>query len=241
MFTTTHLKSAAVAALLFAGVAGAAPTADEVTVQVERAARQQLAERAARTGLMDPVFDLNVVPANRPLPACRQALRVESIDVQNARRMRFAATCPGSDGWRREFIVRAGISATVLVAAVALPTGRTISAADLVLVQRDVTALPDALSDPHAVVGMASRRSIRAGEPVRESWLAQSTAVRRGAVVSIVAHSDNIEVTAPGEALDSGALDAVIRVRNTSNGKVIRARVISNTNVEPVEVARAIP
>lgn len=45
----------------------------------------------------------------------------------------------------------------------------------------------------------------------------------------------------PGEAIDAGALDSIIRVRNANNGKVIRARVIADNMVEPVEVVRAMP
>ncbi|HTN67442.1 MAG TPA: flagellar basal body P-ring formation chaperone FlgA, partial [Burkholderiaceae bacterium] len=99
----------------------------------------------------------------------------------------------------------------------------------------------DALASPQAVLGMTSRRSVRAGEVVREGWLVRSTLVHRGAAVSIVARSGAIEVTAAGEALDAGARDAIIRVRNVSNGKILRARVLDDNTVEPVETPRAIP
>ncbi len=155
--------------------------------------------------------------------------------------MRFAATCPGDDGWRHEFVVRASITASVLVAAVALPAGHELTATDVVLAQRDVTNVSGTLTSPEAVLGMSSRRSARAGEVVRETWLVRSTLVHRGATVGIVARSGAIEVTAAGEALDAGARDAVIRVRNVSNGQIIRARVLGDTTVEPVEISRTIP
>jgi flagella basal body P-ring formation protein FlgA len=232
------LKIAVAAASLPAlAVAGA----DDVSQQVKHGARQVLLEQATRNGLRQPLLSLNVVSPNSKLPACRQALRVDPVDTRQARRMRFVATCPGSDGWRHEFIVRASISAEVQVAALAMPSGRPIAADDLALARHDVTNIPDAVSDAQAILGMTSRRSIRAGEPVREGWLAPSTLVRRGDAVSIVARSGEIEVTVAGEALDAGARDAVIRVRNVGNGKIIRARVLESATVEPVEIVRAIP
>ncbi|HTN66645.1 MAG TPA: flagellar basal body P-ring formation chaperone FlgA, partial [Burkholderiaceae bacterium] len=169
--------------------AAANTAADDAAAQVKRSARQLLEEQAMRAGFLDSVFNLTVVPPNRPLPVCRQPLRIDTIDTRQARRMRFAATCPGSDGWRHEFVVRASMSASVLVAAVALPAGHELTAADVALAQRDVTNVSDALASPQAVLGMTSRRSVRAGEVVREGWLVRSTLVHRGAAVSIVARS----------------------------------------------------
>lgn len=224
-------------ALLLAGLAGVAHAAsDDAAAQVKRTARQLLEAQTVRAGWLDPVFNLAVVAPNRPLPACQQVLRVDAVDTRQPRRMRFAATCPGNDGWRHEFIVRSSISAKVLVAAVALTAGHELTAADLVLAQRDVTNTADALTEPQAVLGMSSRRSIRAGEVLRESWLLPSILVQRGAAVSIVARSGEIEVSVAGEALDAGARDAVIRVRNTSTGKIIRARVLADATVEPLDI-----
>lgn len=234
--TRLHVRVIA-SALLLAGFAGIAHAGgSDAAHQVKRAAHQLLEEQAVRTGWLEPVFNLAVVAPNRPLPTCRQALRIDAVDTRQPRRMRFAATCPGNDGWRHEFIVRSSISAKVLVAAVALTAGHELVAADLVLAQRDVTKAADALADPQAVLGMSSRRSIRAGEVLRESWLVPSILVQRGAAVSIVARSGAIEVSVAGEALDAGARDAVIRVRNTSTGKIIRARVLADATVEPINI-----
>ncbi len=65
--------------------------------------------------------------------------------------------------------------------------------------------------------------------------LSAPTLVKRGDAVRIVARREQIEVSMAGEALDSGARGAVIRVRNP-NGTVLRTRVTGAATVEPVDV-----
>jgi flagella basal body P-ring formation protein FlgA len=175
-----------------------------------------------------------VVPVP-PLAACAQPVVVDEVDARTPSRMRFAASCPGAGGWRREVVVRATVSAKIVVAAADVPANRPLRDDDVTLARRDVTAARDTFSDPAAIDGMSSRRTLRAGEIVRRTQLVAPTLVRRGDAVRIVARSGGIEVTVSGEALDAGARDDVIRVRNASTGTVIRARVRDTGAVEPAD------
>jgi len=224
------------AAAVAAGAAsGATATADRTAGAVEAAARLALGEQAERAGLVEPEFDVAVVKAGPALPACAGKLAVDDVDTRSASRMRFEAVCTGADGWRREVVVRASVSARVLVAAVDVPANRPLRDADVTLERRDVTATRDTLSDPQALDGMASRRALRQGDLLRRSALVAPTLVKRGDAVRIVARQGGIEVTVPGEALDAGARDETIRVRNTTTGTVIRARVSAAGVVEPAD------
>jgi flagella basal body P-ring formation protein FlgA len=84
-------------------------------------------------------------------------------------------------------------------------------------------------------VGLTSRRSLRAGEVLRQGQLAAPVLVKRGSAVSIVARKEQV-VSMAGEAMDPGALGQVIRVRNAASGTVIRARVVDAGVVEPAEI-----
>jgi flagella basal body P-ring formation protein FlgA len=201
--------------LPFSAAWAAAPSVEK---QVQAEARRLLEESANRAGLVEPMFDLTLVKSARPIPACAQAVVAEAVDTRHPSRMRLAAICPGTEGWRQEFVVRASVSAKVLVAAVD---------------RRDITATPDAMSDVDAVTGMSSRRPLRSGDVLRKSALVAATLVKRGDSVRIVARSGQIEVTVAGEALESGGRDAIVKVRNTGNGNVIRARVVSEGTVQP--------
>jgi hypothetical protein len=109
--------AASVSLLLLGAAAWAEVPADKVRAQVQQAAREQLLRQAAGAGWVEPLFELAVVHTSRPLPSCRQAVKVEAIGAGNPARMRFAALCPGADGWRYEMLVRASVTAMVVVTA----------------------------------------------------------------------------------------------------------------------------
>jgi flagella basal body P-ring formation protein FlgA len=226
-------------AVLAVATGAAHASADRTADAVEAAARRALGEQAERAGLVEPAFEVAVVKTVPALPACAGTLAVDDVDTRNASRMRFAATCGGAEGWRREVVVRAEVTARVLVAAADVPANRPLREEDVALERRDVTAARDVLSDPGVVAGMASRRALRAGDLLHRGALVAPTLVKRGDAVRIVAREGGIEVTVPGEALDAGARDETIRVRNTTTGTVIRARVTDVGAVEPAEGVHA--
>jgi flagella basal body P-ring formation protein FlgA len=76
---------------------------------------------------------------------------------------------------------------------------------------------------------------MRAGELVRTRMLAATLLVRRDAV-AILVRSGPVEVRNAGEALEAGREGQVLRVRNSATGRVIRARVLGEGMVEPVQV-----
>lgn len=214
--------------------------ADNILTLVNDAARAQLQRQAADAGWRAPQFELSVLPSARPLAPCAAAVTVEPLDTRLPGRMRLTAVCPGADGWRYEFVVRAQISAMVAVAAAPLAPGQVLTAADMALERRDISAVADSSAEIAALAGLSSRRTLRPGDLLRKSQLAAPLLVRRGEQVRIVARREQIEVSMSGEALDAGALDAQVRVRNNASGNLIRARVTAAGTVQPLDSAPSI-
>lgn len=212
----------------------AADTAEEVA----RAARQHLAGEAARLGVLEPQFTVEAVASVPKTQVCAKPVSIEASDTQYPSRMRFIAHCVVGN-WSETYTARAEISAQVVVAAAQLNSGQPITADDLRLERRTVANLQDVLSDPAALVGMASRRALRAGQVVDRRALAAAVLVRRGATVSIVARNQGILVSSTGQALETGHRDDVIGVRNSATGKQIRARVTGENEVEPVGIVQS--
>lgn len=224
------------ACLLLLLIAGSAQAAEPTLVAtIEQAARAQLERQAEASALAEPEFAITVVNP-RAAPRCRQPLAVEPVDTRSPARMRFAVQCRDTPGWRYEYIVRARISAKVAVTAGPVAAGQLLSDDDLVIERRDISSLTDTIGAA-AAVGQASRRTLRAGAVLRQSQLAAPILVKRGDPVVMLARVEAIEVSTAGEALDSGAQGAVVRVRNVANGRVVRMRVTAAGTVEPVEVA----
>ena len=212
----------------------AAVTPEQLVAQVQHVAQDQLKRHAEMASWIEPQFTVEVVRNTRPIGACSQPPRVEAADVRTPARMRFMAICPDQGGWRHEFVTRAKISAKVAVAATDLSTGKTLSPEDVLLERHDITGMPDSFPDLAAVQDLATRRTIRAGDVLRQNMLVAPTLVKRGDAVRIVAKKDQIEVSMAGEALDGGGRGTAVRVKNAS-GVVIRARVTDQGQVEPLE------
>lgn len=227
-----EIRCASLLLLLLPLAAGAAEPA--LAGMLEAAARAQLERQAEASGLAEPEFRITLVNP-RAAPACRQPLTVEPVDTRSAARMRFAVQCRDTPGWRYEYIVRAKVSAMVAVTAGPVAPGQVLLDDDLVLERRDISALTDTIGAA-AALGQASRRSLRAGEVLRQSQLAAPLLVKRGDPVVMLARVEAIEVSTAGEALDSGAQGAIVRVRNVANGRVVRMRVSAAGTVEPAEM-----
>ncbi|MDM5178432.1 flagellar basal body P-ring formation chaperone FlgA [Massilia sp. DJPM01] len=209
-----------------------------ITTRLEQAAREQLARQAETAGLAEAQFTVNVATP-RAAPPCAKPVEIEAVDTRTPARMRFAVLCPDAGGWRYEYVLRASVSALVAVSAAPVAAGHMLTAQDVTLERRDVTTLADAISSAEAATGQATRRSLRAGEVLRQAQLSAPLLVKRGEPVVMLARFEAIEISTAGEALDAGALHALVRVRNLANGRVVRMRVIAAGTVEPVELPRS--
>ena len=223
-------------ASLYSSAGRAELPADNIFSRVEQLAREQLAQQAATAGLLEPQFQVTVVKSTRPVPACAAPVALETADSRSAQRMRFVAVCPGSNGWRYEMLARGSITAQVAVTSAPVTANTPLQSGDVTLARRDVTMVPDSISALPGAIGLSSRRSLRAGEVLRQGQLASPVLIKRGSAVSIVARKEQVEVSMAGEAMDPGALGQVIRVRNATSGTVIRARVVDAGVVEPADI-----
>jgi flagella basal body P-ring formation protein FlgA len=211
-----------------------------VTGEVEQAARAQLERQSASAGLVEPQFDVAVVAA-RPAPPCAQPVAVEPLDTRQPARMRFAVRCPDAGGWKYEYIVRGRLSALVAVVAAPVAANEPLTDGQVALERRDISAIADPISEAAQAVGQTSRRPLRTGEILRSSQLAAPVLVKRGDQVVMVARRDGIEVSTSGEALDAGSRGAIVRVKNSGSGQVVRMRVTGAGTVEPVAGQAFIP
>lgn len=214
-------------------------TATRLEDEVARVARLHLLDSAKAAGLTDPTVTLQVAPARRAPPVCDGTPRVEATDTRHPSRMRFAAICPGHDDERTEFVVRASLSAQVVVTTTAISAGRPINATEVTLERRSIGASDAPTADLDAVIGQSSRRALRSGQTVDTDSLSAPVLVRRGAAVRIVARNGQVLVTAAGEALAAGRNGDLIEVRNTATGKVIHARVTGRNEVAPADITPA--
>lgn len=104
---------------------------------------------------------------------------------------------------------------------------------DLTVTHRDITMLdPGFLRAKEQAAGRRLKVSLPAGSVLRAQALSEPDLVRRGEKVTILAKSELVQISVPGEAKDSGARGEIIRIKNLSSRREIQAKVVDSGLVE---------
>lgn len=102
--------------------------------------------------------------------------------------------------------------------------GEIITAADLDWIQLPESRVrAEHVSSEAAVVGMAARRALRPGAPLREFDIEAPTVVSRGEIVSLVFQSGALTLAARARAMEDGAEGDLIRFVNLQSNRTVEA------------------
>jgi flagella basal body P-ring formation protein FlgA len=143
-------------------------------------------------------------------------------------------TVKGKEVARLRVTVQVELELPALVAVRDLSRGRVLSEEDLSESFVSFSRAKGALSSVPQAVGQTLKLGIRAGDPVRDRDLVQTSMVNKGETVTIIAQSGSLKVTALGQAKENGALGQTITVINQDSKKTISAKVIGPGQVEVV-------
>lgn len=168
------------------------------------------------------------------MPSCAEPLQVEAREQrQLGTRLNLQVSCRSGNGWSLFVPIELAVHRAVVVAARPLAHAETLTAADLQLVEHDVARLNGQyFTDLAEAVGMAARRPLAQGAPVLGEQLEPPLLVKRGDSVLITAEGTTIAVKMNGVAMTNGRRGEQIRVRNSSSGKIVAARVAAAGMVE---------
>ncbi len=114
------------------------------------------------------------------------------------------------------------------------PIGRykMITEDDICLQKRDMSNLSsNIITNSEDVLGKRAKRAINAKTVLRADLVEFPFLVRRGDIVSIIAESDSLRITALGEVKEKGRKGQRIRVINLDSKKGIYARVLDSNTV----------
>lgn len=157
------------------------------------------------------------------------ALEVQSLSYDRVSGRFSALVVAGAGHPSAQRIAVAGRAVPTLSVPVlrhALASGSIIRASDVNLVEMRADALKrDTIHHTEAVVGLSTRRSLRAGETLRGADLRPPVLVARNGVVLITLRAGAMSLSAQGRALEEGSRGDVIRVVNLQTRKTIEAHV----------------
>ncbi|GLR85191.1 flagella basal body P-ring formation protein FlgA [Bradyrhizobium iriomotense] len=85
------------------------------------------------------------------------------------------------------------------------------------------------------LVGRMARRTLLPGQPIPTNAVEDPWAVARGAIVKVIVEDSGLSIVTYGSALQSGAAGALIPVRNTDTGVIIRGIVQPDGTIKVVD------
>jgi flagella basal body P-ring formation protein FlgA len=135
--------------------------------------------------------------------------------------------------------VRADIKVVVdyLCATRPIAGGQILAAADVTAVHGVIADVPfRRLPGMAEVIGARGLRQLAPGDVIQPGFVAVIPLVRAGQTVTGTARIGTVEASWTFVAVDSGALDEVIRILNPDTKKTLRARVVSTGLVEVINV-----
>lgn len=230
------ITGCAALAIFFSAPLLANPLIDQLIGATDQFLEQEVQEHIARSGLAARYeIKLNRLDARLRLPICPEdqlSAELESPNVPVGR-VTVRLTCNSSSPWRLFVPGQVSLYQQVLVSARPLARNTILNANDLTLQERDTSLLRDKyLVDLQQAVGMRLTRPVPPDSIITFAVVEQNEIVRRGDKVVISASNDSVSVRMPGEAMESGALGAQIRVRNTRSDRQIKARVVGPGQVQ---------
>lgn len=113
--------------------------------------------------------------------------------------------------------------ATVLVRPIG--RGEVVKAGDVVTERRPKAELGSDLIVSDAAVGLAARRILRAGQPLRMTDLMKPEVVQRNEPVTLVYEAPGMMLTIRGKAVESGAVGDLVNVINMQSKRTVQGTV----------------
>lgn len=204
------------------------------TAEVLAAAREKLAhDTAVNVQIRDLSWE-----ATQVIPTGSAAVTVERLGLPSAGKLplqvvvavdglpaaRFLATAMVDD-WREVPVLRKSLERGMLIEPDAVE-----------LVRLNLNQQPADVADGlDEVVGHRTKTRIEGGMTLRRSLIDIPPLVPKGKKVVAVFESGGLKATASGISLDDGLKGEIVKVRNESSKKIIKARVISADEVEVVQ------
>ncbi|HEX2653677.1 MAG TPA: flagellar basal body P-ring formation chaperone FlgA [Xanthobacteraceae bacterium] len=188
---------------------------------------------AMRAGIQDSSnlavnFDRDVQPIYVE-PTATGALQIARFAYDRSGRFDITFDLPGSAALKRITLRYTG--AAIDAFEVAVPTrtlarGDIIKAADILIERRPRSEFAGASAVPTTdVIGLAARRPVRAGQPLREADLMKPEIVHRGESVTLIYEIPGVALTAQGKAVDAGAEGDIVAVLNVQSKRAVQGMV----------------
>jgi flagella basal body P-ring formation protein FlgA len=113
-----------------------------------------------------------------------------------------------------------------------LKRGERIEKDDLYFVKRNISHISSKiLTDMNKVIGLIAKHNVKKDTSIKEWMFEKCPIMDKGDIVTIIAESGDIKVTAPGKVLMKGYVGELVKVQNLMSKKEIYAKIVNGSMV----------
>jgi len=113
-----------------------------------------------------------------------------------------------------------------------LKRGERIEKDDLYFVKRNISHMSSKiLTDMNKIIGQMAKHNVKKDTSIKEWMFEKCPIVDKGDIVTIIAESGDIKVTAPGKILMKGYAGELVKVQNLMSKKEIYAKIVNGSMV----------
>jgi flagellar basal body P-ring formation protein FlgA len=202
---------------------------------------QDAPESDLRAEKFEVVLDNRIMQIHLPgdMPA---TLKIRSL-TQDARTGRFSALIVAPD--LRPGAVRRTVTGAIHRLVQTPVLSRRISSGDIIrktdiqwVALRSDRITSHVILDEEKLIGMSPKRPIAQGRTIRTGEIRPPVLVKKGSRVTVIFRTPNLKLTTVGRALQNGAKDDIIRIRNLRSKTTIDAMVASSGLVVVTSVGK---
>lgn len=197
------------------------------TQELIRSVQNFLYQQASLTTANESEIAIEVFPPSTQFGTCENPQPFfPNANQEAAGRVSVGVRC-GVNGEQVRYVqAQISLLASYLVPKEDIRSGTILNASMLTSAQGDVGRMRNPpITKLEDLVGMVVRRNLRAGQPIHEQMVQAPEIISRGEAVKIVVEGVGFQIEREGNAIDSGGLNDVIRVR-VGNREIIQARII---------------
>ncbi|MBU1340928.1 MAG: flagellar basal body P-ring formation chaperone FlgA [Proteobacteria bacterium] len=173
-----------------------------------------------------------------PYPQGKTLFRMESNDMIDKKGKLSLFLDVIIDGLKEDRLSVTGevkVYENVLHAKRSFAKGETLGKADVFLEKNNIFDLGDNFIKTFEEIDKKIlTSSVRKGECLKTSLLAEPPLIHKGDIVTLVAKNDNLMIVTSGISIEDGFENGVIKVENLTSGKLVRGIVKTKSKVEVV-------
>lgn len=200
------------------------------TYSLNRQISQYIEDQLEAILLPTDIMSYQIDPTSSELktPICSHPFTLSTHRPITAGKFSIKASCEAPKIWSRYVRGHVSIDRYVLVARQALPKGMPLSDDHITTKLISLKQLKRGYyTKPEQVINFVLKRTLVKDQILSPQGLTPPLLVKKDDKITIIAgRTDALEVRVSGVALQDGRLNQQIRIKNTSSGKQITARVI---------------